>query len=138
METKTLEQICDNEQEFRMSKKTFGLLKEALRRYECFAVRQRNQTWDIESIVSNFTGYGNFIQHQIAVDEGYMVPNEPDANRGHTQWWSLTEKGARLILKWHEQGFTCGEEWKLVTMPDYENYKVIKLNPIFSGIGNIR
>jgi hypothetical protein len=91
----------------------YGCLKEAFRRFECFA----NRPWTIENIQKAMTGLGLPSDYQQAVTQGYMTPLNGKMNgekKGkkwieHETWFLLTENGAKIILDWHTAGFKCKE-----------------------------
>lgn len=87
-----------------------GLLCEALRRYEAFAVRRDGKKWTLEDMTDTWTGLGSTADYRAAVSVGLMKhgPRAGTPQRdSHNTWWSLTGAGAEIVLAWHNKGFGC-------------------------------
>lgn len=86
-----------------MSKKLIGnrahwALKEALRRYTRF---HRG-----EDLLTAWTGLGTKTTYKEALEKGFMawVHGEPYPRTAN--WLRLTSKGARIVQRWLDQGYT--------------------------------
>jgi hypothetical protein len=100
---------------YKLGESAHDMLCEALRRFECFAVRQDRRKWTISHLMNAWTGLGSRTTYKWAIDAGLMTVaprTTVQANPGHTSWWSLTEEGARIVLAWHNAGFVCGKDAK--------------------------
>lgn len=98
---------------------THGCLCEALRRFECFAVKGSHGRfrWNLADIQRAWTGLGYKTEYKQAVADGYMIPLRHQTIQPRClTWFTLTEKGARIILYWHRKGFKC-EDHELKTTP---------------------
>lgn len=82
----------------KLSEREHAVLVEALRRRGRF--NSTNQP-----ITRQWTGLGTNGEYQAALQSGLMEP-APGANRNHQRWWTLTEKGARIVSHWTEKGYT--------------------------------
>lgn len=102
--------------DFNLGRRQHFLLCEALRRFECFAVRNDKRKWTLSDLQAAWTGLGTATTYKPVVDAGFMkVATTP--NPGFVTWWGLTEKGARIVLAWHKAGFTCGNGYELQKTP---------------------
>lgn len=104
---------------YRLGNVQHGLLCEALRRFECFAVRRDHRQWAIEDLLRAWTGLGTAAEYRPVIDAGLMrgaACTSPPA-RGCPGWWSLTEAGAQIVLAWHEAGYGCGDGYELEKVP---------------------
>ena len=81
------------------------LLVEALRRFELFAVIRDGRNWTLEDLQLAWTGLGTETDYK-PVSKVFMKPATTGAPRCNL-WWCLTEKGARIVLHWHEKGYGC-------------------------------
>lgn len=73
-----------------------GALTEALRRRTRFFEKDRG-------IRDQWTGLGGVSEYKFAVNAGLMTRvHQP--NPGHSEWWRLTERGARIISYWMGRG----------------------------------
>lgn len=101
----------------KLKRDEYLLLVEALRRFECFAHRQDDKPWEPEAMQEAWTGLGYATEYRPAVSAGLMRPiHEMPAPRT-MGWWGLTEKGARIVLRWHRQGFGCGQGYEIMDLP---------------------
>ena len=103
-----------------MHQDTYNCLVEALRRFECFSVRDKEKHWTMKDLMEAWTGLGR------EAGDGYRqaVANEVMArvhksNFPHVEWWRLTAKGAIIVLQWHKDGYTCRDEYELETKPPH-------------------
>jgi len=104
---------------FRLGNAQHRLLCEALRRFECFAVRQNGRKWTPSDLLWAWTGLGTRSEYWSAINAGLMrgAPcTSPPAPRCDG-WWSLTEAGARIVLAWHKAGYRCGDGYELIDIP---------------------
>ena len=94
-----------------LSLREMDQLREALRRHECFNVKEdRNRDskigWNLEDLQRYWTGLEFKSQYIDSIKAGYMMFDgyvEP-----RTQGWlKLTEKGAKIVLAWHNMGYKC-------------------------------
>ena len=74
-----------------------AMLLEALRRYSRF---HRD-----EKLTIAWTGLGSFSQHETVYNAGLMT-YATSPNPGYMTWWRLTEKGAEIVQKWLDAGYT--------------------------------
>jgi hypothetical protein len=101
---------------FRLGNVQHGLLCEALRRFECFAVRRDGRKWTPDDLLRAWTGLGTRSEYRPVIDAGLMQIASCTAPRC-IGWWSLTETGAEIVLAWHEAGFGCGNGYELTAIP---------------------
>lgn len=94
---------------YRLKTNEYELLVEALRRFECFAVRRDKKTWTLEDLTTAWTGMGSMTTYRPAMEAKLMEPATPSATSGRDGWWRLTARGAEIVLGWHALGFGCGE-----------------------------
>jgi|CXWL01.1.fsa_nt_gi hypothetical protein len=96
-------------------------LVEALRRFECFGVAEGRVTWCIDDLVNlKWTVLAYASEMRKTTAQGYMVV------AGHYEkrclgWYQLTEKGAKIVLKWHEMGVHCFDYNVVGTPPFYKD-----------------
>lgn len=100
---------------YKIPSKAYPLLVEALRRFECFAVRRDGKEWTMADLQSVCTGLGTATDYKPAVNQDLMKVVNP--NKRYYCWWTLTEKGAKIVLYWHEQGYGCGDGWQVQGFP---------------------
>jgi hypothetical protein len=93
------------------------MLCEALRRFECFAVRRDGKKWKLADLQRAWTGLGPRSWYKSAVDGGYMRILDNGYAPRVSCWWLLTEAGAKIVLHWHKSGYTCGTGYTLTTIP---------------------
>ncbi len=93
-----------------MRTRVYEILCEALRRFECFAVRRDGKKWNLSDLQKAWTGLGFPSYYKPAVKGGYIhtLHDEPTVPRC-MGWYLLTEKGAKVVLEWHKQGYACIE-----------------------------
>jgi len=103
----------------RLGNTQHALLCEALRRFECFAVRRDGRKWTPTDLQRAWTGLGTRSEYRPAIDAGLMrgAPCTSPPAPGCMGWWSLTETGAQIVLAWHEAGFGCGNGFDLTATP---------------------
>lgn len=76
------------------------LLREALRRHICFNLADLRKP-----LTEAWLGLGSYSTYKPAIKAGLMTyVHEP--HPGHTQWWKLTELGARIVRAWLDSGLT--------------------------------
>jgi hypothetical protein len=94
------------------------VLCEALRRFECFGVRSDGRRWTIEDMQQGWTGLGPPSVYRAAVGAAYMrTTHLPEIPRV-SNWYSLTETGAKIVLAWHKAGYGCPpNEYTLAKTP---------------------
>lgn len=86
-------------------------LVEALRRFEMQEHRPNALTWTVENLVKyKWTGLAYASNMKQTTAKGYMrcACKYPPRTLG---WYLLTEKGAKIVLEWHNQGFGFDEDW---------------------------
>lgn len=87
----------------------WALMYEAFRRFEKYC---QNPIWTIESLThpGHWLGLGTDSEYDTAVKAGLMVRaiNSPKIfdRRGNRHWWRVTQKGATILLAWHEAGYS--------------------------------
>jgi phosphoribosylaminoimidazole (AIR) synthetase len=80
----------------------------------------------LKDIQKAWTGHGSATEYKSAIESGFITyVHKP--HPGFRQWWRLTEKGARVIQKWHREGHNCGKGFTLITEPNFFDYS--KHNP---------
>ena len=104
---------------FRLGNAQHGLLCEALRRFECFAVRRDKCRWTPDDLLRAGTGLGTRSEYRPVIDAGLMRGAACTLSPAPRciGWWSLTETGARIVLAWHEAGFGCNNGYELTAIP---------------------
>jgi len=105
--------------EFRLGNAQHRLLCEALRRFECFAVRRYGRKWTPDDLLRAWTGLGTRSEYRPVINAGLMRSAACTSSPAPrcTGWWSLTAAGAEIVLAWHEAGFGCGNGYELTTPP---------------------
>lgn len=102
-----------------MKTNVYKLLVEALRRFECFAVRRDGKKWTKEDLMNAWIGLGTEADYRPTVEAGLMRiavgASYPD--RGCMGWWGLTERGANIIYRWHKRGFGCKNSYEIKKQP---------------------
>jgi hypothetical protein len=90
---------------YKLNKATYSVLCEALRRFQCFHVEgDRNKKWNLADLQSAWTGLGYASEYRPAIAGGYMTAAGKYAPRCQG-WFKLTEKGAKIVLQWHKDGY---------------------------------
>lgn len=107
----------------KLTSSQYHLLCEALRRFECFAVRRDNRKWRIGDLRAAWTGLGYASDYKSVVDAGLMVSVHGIWPRA-IGWYQLTEKGARIILQWHKAGYKCGKRNYELTVRPPRSYEI--------------
>lgn len=105
--------------EYDLTPAQYELLCEALRRFECFWVRDpaRKSKWTTTSLMDAWTGLGSKSEYSAAGRAGLMTPigHIPPRTKG---WWQLLSRGAAIVLHWHKLGHGCEKgEYSLHTLP---------------------
>jgi hypothetical protein len=96
----------------KLNKGLYYMLMEALRRYKKF-------NYGNESMTTAWTGLAYPSHAKSTVESGYMrFLNHRQISRCR-DWLILTEKGAKIVSKWMEDGYT-----KLKFIPDDWEYPV--------------
>lgn len=69
-----------------------------------------------QPITKQWTGLGTYRWYRRACEEGYMVRVYPNntVNPRHAQWFRLTPKGARVVMRWLNDGLTLAN----IEIPD--------------------
>lgn len=106
---------------YNLSQKQHMFLVDALRRYECFTVRSGNGKWNLADLQKALTGLGYKTEFKPVTEAGLMVVNGKYAPRCY-RWYRLTEAGAKIVLRWHKQGYKCDSE---------QDYCITKLPPYY-------
>jgi len=92
-------------------------LVEALRRFECFAVRRDHLKWTLEDLQKAWTGLGSPTSYKAVYEAGLMKPHDGQMPHRRSGWWVLTERAAKIVLAWHNAGHNCGDGWDVVHNP---------------------
>lgn len=106
----------------RLGTKQHAYMAEALRRFECFAHRRDGHPWTVDAIRGAWIGLGFRSEYGSLVSAGLMetAPGTTTPASHCMGWWSLTERGARIILAWHHQGYSVGDGWELERQPPFD------------------
>lgn len=99
----------------RLTQNQHWLLCEALRRFECF---HRDQKWTIKNLTEAWTGLGSKTNYKPVLNAGLMVI-AGTYYKGVSNWFRLTNTGAKIVKKWHDAGYVC-KNYELVSMPPLE------------------
>ena len=104
---------------FRLGNAQHDLLCEALRRFECFAVRRDKCRWTPNDLLRAWTGLGTRSEYRPVIEAGLMRGAACTSSPAPRciGWWSLTEAGAEIVLAWHKAGFGCGDGYELKDTP---------------------
>jgi len=81
----------------------FSWLVEALRRELMHGDKDYNAN---KALTEKWLGLGMPSTYKQIVAEGYMVPVHPPITPKVEAWYKLTEKGARVVQFWLDQGIT--------------------------------
>ncbi len=100
----------------------YHCLIEALRRFESFGKDQggKQKKWTIKNLVQhNWTGLGYPSSYKKAVQTGYFTGMQTPKI---LNWHNLTEKGAKIVLKWHNEGYHYDENKGIKNIPFNTNF----------------
>jgi hypothetical protein len=101
----------------KLSQRQHVLLIEALRRFDCFAVRQDKRKWNLANLQIALTGLGSPSEYKAVTSKGLMMSHRDPETPRVMNWYRLTERGAKIVLAWYQAGFHCDGGWEVNRKP---------------------
>lgn len=100
----------------KLTNQVYWNLVEAVRRFTRFGKTYRKPT-----LTGAWTGLGFKSDYQETVDKGYMVlDGQKEFNFRSMAWLRLTPKGAEIVQRWLDQGFS----YKNIEAGEYPDRKI--------------